>query len=308
MCSCGKVDYSGDGWYISDGVLYVSKIYYTVLDVAGNNRCEYEEPWGIYKDQITDIVIDGDMVYTEESYLMGETYLNLSTVDNSFLGGGPLFGNMSSLKSVTVKRLNLDRITDISYMFCNNDNLTEIDVSGLDLSGVTDISYLFSGDDSLTNIDMPNVDTSNIITVAGMFRDCTNLNAISVYSWDTHNVKDFSHLFDHCSSLTSIDLRDWIVEDANVAGMFYNCNELRDVLLNVTLENTIAANSMFDENNSIISYEFAENWNIYVQKHKQIWAISDMCYKVNHAYDIVTDEDVKKPDLTGYTMIENDVN
>lgn len=25
-------------------------------------------------------------------------------------------------------------------------------------------------------------------------------------------------------------------------------------------------------------------------------------------YDIVTDEDVKKPDLTGYTMIENDVN
>lgn len=284
-----QCDASGDGWHISDGTLYLSKIYYTVLNVAGNNCCVYEEPWISYKNenQIRNIVIDADMVYTQESYITDENYAGLDTVDTFFLGGGPLFGNMDSLESVSIKRLNLDKITDISAMFANNSNLIRADISGLDLSKVVNASYLFAYNTSLTNINLEGMSASNLNTVANMFAHCTNLEYVSI-PWDTSNVKDFSNMFNSCSALTSANFSGDI-NNANVSGMFWDCDALNEVQLsNVNLESTIAANAMFNNNNSISSYLFADDWDIQVERNKQIWVISDDCYRVRVISDAMT--------------------
>lgn len=280
---------SDDGWYVSNGTLYLSKIYYTVLNIAGNNCCLYEEPWVAYKNsnQIKRIEIDADMVYTTKSYITGKDYTNLATDISSFSGGEPLFGNMNALESVYIKRLNLDKIKDISYMFANDKNLTSIDISGLDVSGVTSTAFLFYGDSALTSINLQNWNTSNFTSIKSMFANCTNLKSVSLSLWDTRNVKNFSGAFNNCSSLSSINLANWTIYDADVSGMFFDCNSLSNVILsNVTLQNTIASNTMFNKNNSIASYSFANDWIIYTEKHKSIWPILDDCYSTDIYYDV----------------------
>ena len=276
-------DIAGDGWSISDGTLYVSKIYYSAVDEGGTKKCIYEIPWSKYNDKISSIYVDADMVYKQESDEASK--INISSLP----GGGPLFSNMDSLRSMTIKRLNLDRITDISWMFISNHNLTQVDASGLNFSGVKDASYLFYDNIALTNIKLPTVNTPSLTTIAGMFRACSNLNSISISSWNTGNIKDFSHLFDDCSSLTSIDLSGWKINDAQVTAMFRGCSALSDVQLSdVTLQNTIPVNAMFDKNNSITSYEFASGWNICVTKQKRITPILDDCYTASLVHDQTT--------------------
>lgn len=253
------------GYRFEDGTLYVSKIYYTVLDVVGNPRCVYEEPWVSYKNrgEIKNIVIDADMVFTETNYQTGEQYKDIAGNTTDFLGGGVLFGNMDSLESIKIKRLNLDNITDISKMFANNKNLKEADVSGLEMSGVTDASYLFSGSESLTSIDLNGLDTSCLINAEGLLEGCSALETAAVSSWNTANIVNFRHFFYQCSSLSAIDLDGWKINNADVAGMLWGCDSLSSVnLTNVNLTDTIAANAMFDEHNSLSSYMFASDWDI----------------------------------------------
>lgn len=271
-----------EDWYFDDGTLYVNKIYYTVVEIAGHNRCIYEEPWIEYRNQnqIKRIVINADMVYTTESNITGKPYENVVSNSEPFAGDGPLFGNMDALERITVEYLNLDQITDISYMFGGNSNLRQIDILEMWTSKITNASYLFHGDSSLTSIDLNQLLTSNLVNVEHMFGGCTNLTYVAVDSWDTSKVTNFSHVFDGCSSLTSINLSGWTINEANVAAMFANCDLLNSITLyDVNLLNTISANCMFDDNNSIVSYMFAEDWNIRVEKSGQVWPIPGNCYE-----------------------------
>lgn len=268
-------------WVFEDGKLYIYKIYYTVIEVLGVNTCYYEQPWVSYKNQgqIKEIIIDADMVYTSVNHITQTEYNGVVDNDKTFVGGGPLFGNMSSLESITIKRLDLDKITDISYMFCNNPNLTNIDVSGLQTSNVTDVTGIFVNNEKMLYLDLENWNTSNFKNISSMLAGCISLMYLNVASWDTRNVEDFQDVFSGCLSLSDINLAGWTISDANVAGMFWNCPNLKNVYLpNVTLKNTISTNPMFDNRNSIVSYHFADGWDIYVEEQKQIWPIADECY------------------------------
>lgn len=278
---------SGDGWYFLDGKLYVTKIYYTVIGLSGGSRCLYEQPWisKLNQNFIKEIEIDGDMVYTSVSSITQTEYPDVVDPDEDFAGGGPLFGNTSSLESITIKKLYLDKITDISYMFCNNENLVNVDVSGLQTSNVTDVTGLFRGNEKMVYIDLENWDTSKFETVENIFAGCTGLKTIKVSSWDTENVKNFRCAFAGCESLKDIDLAGWTVNDVAVAGMFSDCTNLVNVNFpNVTLKDEVADN-IFDENNSIVSYHFADGWDIYVDKFKPVGPIGDDCYVANVGYE-----------------------
>lgn len=264
------------GYQFEDGLLTVDKIYYTVLDVVGKPRCVYQEPWVSYKNrgEISEIIIDADMVYTTKNIMTGEEFSNLSEGTGDFFGGGVLFGNMDSLKSLTIRRLNLGGITDISDMFANNENLKSVDASGLMISDVTDISRLFYGAEALESINLNSLDTARVIKAEGVFENCSSLRSVGVSSWNTSNIKNFRHFFARCSSLPSVDLSGWTVNNADVSGMFWGCEKLSDVkLTNVTLTDTITANPMFDEHNSLSSYLFSEDWTI-----EDVQPISDDVY------------------------------
>ena len=277
-----------EGWYFEDGTLYITQINYTVLDILGVNTCLYEQPWIEYKNKelIKEIVIDADMVYTTKSYITKKEYADVVDCEEFFVGGGPLFGNSSSLESIVIKRLELGEVTDISYMFANNENLVNVDVTGLNTSNVILAKGLFMRDDKLAYIDLESLDTAQFEDISDMFWGCDSLKNIKVSSWETGKIKKFQRVFSGCVSLEKIDLEGWTINDANVAGMFGGCENLEDVnLSNVTLQNTIAANSMFDERNSIYSYHFADEWDIYVEDHKQIWPIGEDCYLVRVAME-----------------------
>lgn len=253
------------GYQFEDGLLTVDKIYYTVLDVTGKPRCVYQEPWVSYKNrgEISDIIIDADMVYTTKNIMSGEEFTDLSESTADFLGGGVLFGNMDSLERLTIHRLNLDKISDISGMFADNKNLKSVDASGLMMSDVTDISRLFYGAETLESIDLSSLDTSNVIKAEGVLENCSSLQTVCVSNWNTSNIKNFRHFFAQCSSLPSVDLSGWTVNNADVSGMLWGCENLSDVkLTNVTLTETIEANPMFDEHNSLSSYLFSADWTI----------------------------------------------
>lgn len=278
LCSaCGTADNTKDsGYTFKDGTLTVSKIYYTVLNVTGKPKCVYEKPWVSYTNsgEVKRIVIDADMVYTKTNYQTGEPYPDAVSNNSEFLGGGVLFGGIDSLESLSIERLNLDRITDVSEMFSENQNLTEIDVSGLDLSGVQDASYLFSGNPSLTHIDLNALDTSSLVTVSDMLKGCTSLESVSAASWNTGNIKDFSRFCFNCPALKTVDLSGWIIKDADVSGMLADCDSLTNVSLSdVDLMGTISANAMFNENNSITSYMFTEDWQM-----KDAGQLGEFCY------------------------------
>lgn len=272
-----QVEDSGDGWYYVDGMLYVTKIYYRVLEVTGQYRCVYVEPWIAYKneDMIRDLIIDADMIYIEEPEETKKLAGNFQYGQNSFAGGGPLFGSMESLETITIKKLNLDKITDISAMFSGNSNLMAVDASGLYMSGVKNASYLFCGNDSLFSLNMDGWGTGSLETIECIFRGCSSLTNIPVGSWSTGNIKNFSHAFDGCTSLATINLNGWNITDANIAGMFANCDKLCKVTLSNVSLNNAGAGAMFDEHNSLKSYEFAENWDI----GEGVQPIGESCHK-----------------------------
>ncbi|MCR4896768.1 MAG: DUF285 domain-containing protein [Lachnospiraceae bacterium] len=251
------------GYEFEDGTLTVTRIYYTVLDVGEKQKCVYQEPWISYMNngEIKDIIIDADMVYTTKNILTGKEFSDLSKSTGDFQGGGVLFGNMDSLESLTIKRLNLDKITDISDMFANNENLKSVDVTGLCLSGVKDISYLFFSAKSLNSIDLNGLDTASVIKAEGVLENCASLQSVGVSGWDTSNIKNLHHFFSECKSLSAVDLSGWTIDNADVSGMFWGCDALSSInLTNVNLTDTIMANPMFDEHNSLPSYMFTKDW------------------------------------------------
>lgn len=224
--------------------------------------------------EIKRVVIDADMVYTKTNYQTGELYQDVVSNSGDFLGGGVLFGGMDSLESLSIQRLNLDRITDVSDMFAGNKNLTEIDVTGLDLSGVKDISYLFYGAEALESIDLNSLDTSSVEKAESVLENCSALKSVGVSGWNTSNIKNLRHFFSQCAALPSVDMSGWTIDNADVSGMLWGCDSLADVKLsNVKLNKTIATNPMFDEHNSLSSYMFAEDWKI-----EDVQPISDDVY------------------------------
>lgn len=269
------VDYYGDGWYIQGNTLSISKIYYVLENVTQTYHYRYIRPWYTYREQITNVVIDGEMINQTGDTI--ET-LNINTDKTVISSGGQLFSGFGSIKHIDIKKLNMDMILNISNMFSYMKELTDIDVGGLITTGVLDASALFAGDTALTEIENLNqLDTSTFITIASMFEGCSNLSHVAVSSWNTQYVKDFSKVFQNCSSLESIDLSNWHIKDANVIGMFWNCNALNQVTIpNVIMKNATAANAMFDKNNSITSYSFAEKWE--VDTENRISLINDDCY------------------------------
>ncbi len=245
----------GDGWVYENGILTINKLYYSIYNLVGVRNYVLDISWGEYSDDVTDLILDGEAVLVEDEYEGNQE-------ENGYIGPGLWFNNMPALQNVTIKHFDPDNIDDLSWMFAYNEHLMYVDGSGLDLSSARSISRMFEGDTNLRSVSLNTWDTSNISYMSLLFAGCTNLTSVEVSSWNTSNVKDFSHVFDGCSSITGVDLSGWTIDNADVGAMFAGCKALTRVnLKNVTL-NGISAIGMFDENNSIQSYLFADDWKI----------------------------------------------
>ena len=94
--------------------------------------------------------------------------------------------NKYSDEILSIKLKGLDKITNMSYMFCECSSLSSLsDVSKWNTNNVTDMSY--------------------------MFNNCSSLLSLpDITKWNTNNVTDMSYMFFRCSSLLSLpDISKW---------------------------------------------------------------------------------------------------
>jgi len=147
--------------------------------------------------------------------------------------------------------LNLQNITNLSYMFYNCTSLKKIDFSDFDTSHVTDMSYAFSNCKSLTSLsEISNLETLNVENMNGMFRNCINLESINdISNWHTSNVKSMNFMFCNCEKLDDITpLSNFNFSNViDMNNIFAECSKLKDIS-NFQIRN--------DNNINDISYMF----------------------------------------------------
>ncbi|MGN0513651.1 MAG: BspA family leucine-rich repeat surface protein [Lachnospiraceae bacterium] len=276
QCACSNDStIKGDGWYYSDGKLTITEIRYGISTILCNQFYNYDKQWllSVPYDEITEIVVNGSMVY-DENYSFDDG----SEPSNDYIQNkGGLFSHLPALTSVKIKKLDLNGVQSLSNMFMYDTNLVNVNLSGLKTDNVIDMSNMFYNNSSIVTLDLNNWDTGKVTSVNSMFRDCTSLKSLSASNWNTDNIRDFSHMFDNCESMTEAIFTNWNIIDSDVVAMFGNCKSLSNVEINVNMSDSIVANYMFDENNSIGRYDFADDWEL--NDEAMMGIIADRAYK-----------------------------
>ena len=193
---------------------------------------------GAYED-IT-WVIDKDGNLTIEG--TGE----FAAVENTSVSRAPWSDYYESIKTATV---NVQGLTDASYMFYLCRYLTDLDVSGFNTENVTNMKSMFSWCSNLTDLDVSGFNTENVTNMASMFSWCDSLTNLDVSGFRTENVVNMQSMFRNCKKLNNLDVSNFNTENVtNMGGMFCDCQNLRNLdVSNFNTENVTNMNSMFSE-------------------------------------------------------------
>ena len=154
------------------------------------------------------------------------------------------FRNLKKLETITgLEYLNTEKVTDMSYMFCNCSSLTSLDVTHFNTANVTDMRFMFYCCTSLTSLDVTHFNTANVTNMGYMFYICSSLTSLDVTHFNTAKVTDMRDMFYSCSSLTSLDVTNFNTANvANMSYMFSGCSSLTS--LDVTNFNTVNVTDM----------------------------------------------------------------
>lgn len=139
----------------------------------------------------------------------------------------PWYAYRDQIKTAEVQ---VEGMTDTSYMFEDCSNLVTIDFSGFHSDKLYRTGGMFEGCSSLESLDLSNFQTEHVIDMSSMFKDCNNLLNLNISSFQTGKVTDMSNMFYGCSSLTSLDLDSFQLDCVvNMAYMFLSCEKLSDL-------------------------------------------------------------------------------
>ena len=141
--------------------------------------------------------------------------------------GTPVYPWDSYKNEITSAYINVEGVTDLSYLFFADSKLEKVDLSDLDTSQVTNMASMFRGCSNLNSIDVSSFDTGNVTDMSLMFWNCSNLSILDVSSFDTSNVTSMGLMFEGCSNLSTIDVSGF--DTGNVTSMwrmFSGCSNL----------------------------------------------------------------------------------
>ncbi len=156
------------------------------------------------------------------------------------------FRNLKKLETITgLEYLNTEKVTDMSYMFCNCSSLTSLDVTNFNTANVANMSYMFSGCSSLTSLDVTNFNTVNVTDMSYMLFNCLSLTSLDVTNFNTAEVTNMSYMFINCVALTSLYLTNFNTEKVtNMEGMFSYCRALTTIYASSKFVTTQVSNSI----------------------------------------------------------------
>ena len=158
-----------------------------------------------------------------------------------------LFGDLTSLKKIDLKNLNMENVTSMYVMFSNSKTLEEINLNGMNTSNVKDMTNLFYNCNNLKKVNLEGIDTSNVTSMQGMFSKCNKLVEINLKGLDTSNVTNMTSMFSECSSLTDLDLSHFNTSKTKTMNsMFNSCRQLQTLdISNFNTSNVTTMKTMF---------------------------------------------------------------
>lgn len=217
-----------------------------VMQSPENDVPEWDKLDAKVRDKVTTVVFDktfASVMPTSMSYwfyyckklttLSGMSNLNTSKVTDM----KRLFGDCSSLTSITTSYFKTSNVEDMSYMFNNCEKLTSLNVSVFDTKKVKKMTSMFSGCTGLTslNISSSTFNTENVTDMYGMFEDCKGLTQLNLSKFNTSNVKRMDAMFSGASGLTTLDLSNFSIESVTtMSNMFSFCTGLKSVTIGAT--------------------------------------------------------------------------
>ena len=139
------------------------------------------------------------------------------------------FYNQRNLTSIEgLQYLNTEKVTDMSFMFCQCISLANLDLSKFNTANVTAMGCMFQTCYKLNSLDFTNFNTENVTEMFNMFLNCSALTSIDLSTFNTANVTDMTGMFGYCTNLKTIYVSDRFdiskVENSN--NMFSDCTSL----------------------------------------------------------------------------------
>lgn len=235
-------------WYVKGDTLYINKIYYSIVKLAGNQYV-YETPWVSYDGEIKKLVVSANMEFMKE--YLGEPAAPNEDARNQT----GLFAGFDEITDAEIN-INMGDVEDASFMLSGCENLENARVS---LSGnVKYASYMFATDSRLKSASV-SITSGSMEEVQSMFQDCSSL-VSAVTSFDG-NIERCAKMYYGCESLQTAAVPFDINEDTMFSDMFANCSSLKKVDFS-SVNVSKGGRSFFNNDNSIVSYEFAGEWNV----------------------------------------------
>lgn len=134
--------------------------------------------------------------------------------------------------------VDVEGVTDASYMFADLPYLEKIELDNFDTSQIVDMSLMFYGDFSLKSLDVSGFDTANVESMDYMFMQCSSLKELDLTCFQTNKTGSFSYMFYGCHSLEKIEL--FRLGACNCTSMFQECFNLKELQLG-----EISANELY---------------------------------------------------------------
>ncbi|MGY0169149.1 BspA family leucine-rich repeat surface protein [Lactococcus petauri] len=195
-------------------------------------------PWKNWAQQITSIVIDGNVTLDQKSaHLFSdlskvETISNLSNFDTSQVKDmSYMFRGMIFLKKLDLSSFDTSQVTNMSYMFEYTMRLTELDVSKFNTSKVKDMGSMFRHTDSLKEINVSSFDTSEVMIMSSMFEE-GGAEKLNLSRFNTSKVTSMSNMFSNMRFLTEVDLSSFDTSKvSSMTNMFRNTQRLSQLRL-----------------------------------------------------------------------------
>jgi surface protein len=160
--------------------------------------------------------------------------------------GANYFYEWTALKTVSLAKFDVSKVTTLSYAFASCTSLTSVDLTGWNTSAVKDMSFMFWKSTALTTVKMGGLNTSKVTTMRSMFSYCSALTSVDIVGLNTSSVTTMLYMFYQCSALTKLDLCGISLAKVTTTGyMFSGCTKLTTIYVNSSWSVTNVSESAY---------------------------------------------------------------
>ena len=205
-------------------------------------------------------------------------------------------------EEITVKIIEKNPVTNMSFMFNNCQELETIDFSKWKTINITNMESLFQLCPLKEIVGISDWDTTNVISMKGMFSKCVNLEKIpDMTAWKTPNLKDISLLFNGCLSLKSkINFPKWKTPNLeDMSYLFSRCSKVTEIhnLGKLNTSNVKNMCGIFNKCEELIKLPDISSWK--TQNVTDISIIFQFCSNLKSCPDISNWNSAKFKDISG---------